>query len=266
VVTFENTDPLFTLDLSDPRDPRVIGELEVPGFSTFIVPMDADHLLTVGQYVPPPGEFGNWGVQVSIFDVTDFANPVRQSNYIVGDDTGAYSEAIWNPKAFTYYAASGMVALPLSVYDNLVFLDDVAIGVEGEASGGASDGDATDAAPPPDEAGADGDSSSGSDGSAGDQDVAIDEPVDSIEPYVPQGFEGVLVLKATVADGLAEMGRISSRFEEAGYYWASFTRGVFIGDDVMAVTNHGLRGAPANTVEPTTFELLYSSAAESKPQ
>ncbi len=62
VVTFEEIDPLFTLDLADAANPRVIGELKVPGFSTFIVPMDANHLLTVGQYVPPPGDFGPWGV------------------------------------------------------------------------------------------------------------------------------------------------------------------------------------------------------------
>ena len=64
------------LDLADPTDPRVVGELKVPGFSTFIVPMDENHLLTVGQYIPPPGQFGPWGVQLSIFDVSDFAKYV----------------------------------------------------------------------------------------------------------------------------------------------------------------------------------------------
>jgi len=101
VVTFLQTDPLFTMDLSDPTSPRLVGKLEVPGYSTFLTPMDENHVLTVGQYVPPPGQSGNWSVQLSIFDVTDFANPVRSSNVIISADTGVDSEALRDPRRST---------------------------------------------------------------------------------------------------------------------------------------------------------------------
>ncbi|MFQ5490932.1 MAG: beta-propeller domain-containing protein, partial [Phycisphaerae bacterium] len=55
VVTFVQIDPFFTLDLADPLNPRIVGELKLPGFSTFITPMDQDHVLTVGVYVDPDG-------------------------------------------------------------------------------------------------------------------------------------------------------------------------------------------------------------------
>jgi len=243
LVTFEQIDPLFTLDLSDPTNPRVIGELEVPGFSTFIVPIDANHLLTVGQYVPPPGSFLPWGVQLSIFDVTDFAHPTLMDNVVIGDETGAYSEALYNPKAFTYYAQRGVVALPISIYDDFIFFEDVAVDTDVDAVGGGVDGstgatDGTDASPP--------------------SDVDADTPIEPVDVYVPGGFEGLLIYEVSLENGLSERGRISTRFESAGYYWASFTRGVFIEDDVLAVTDHGLRGAPVTDIASAPFELLFT--------
>lgn len=230
VVTFLQIDPLFTLDLSDPSDPRVVGELEIPGFSTFLVPMNPEvtHLLAVGQYVPPPGESGNWGVQVSIFDVSDLANPVRSSNVIIGGDTGAYSEATWDPKAFNYFASRGLVALPVSIFPDY---GDVVV-FEGDGSAGSS-GSETDAAPP-------------------------DSPVEFIEPIpVQQGFDGLFVYSASATGGLVEMGRLNTRFEDAGYWGASFTRGVFIGEKVFAVTNLGVREASVSNVSVVENELFF---------
>jgi len=243
VVTFLQKDPLFTLDLADPTNPQIVGELEVPGFSTFIVPMDDNHLLTIGQYVPPPGEFGASGVQLSIYDITDFSKPTVLSNVVLGQDTGAWSEAIGDPKAFTYYADRGLVALPLSIYEGYYFVDDVVVGVvdpgDGTVTGGGSSGSggATDGAPPPDS--------------------TVDAPTDVVDPYVPGGFEGVVVFSATIEGGLSEIGRISTRYPDAGYFWSSFTRGVFIGDDCLAVTDKGIRRATVSDTEAITAELVF---------
>ena len=73
VVTFEQTDPLFTIDLSDPLNPQVIGELHIPGFSTYLHPMDGDHLLSIGMAGLDDGTLT--GMAVNIFDVTDFTDP-----------------------------------------------------------------------------------------------------------------------------------------------------------------------------------------------
>jgi hypothetical protein len=154
LVTFREIDPFFTLDLADPFNPQLIGELHIPGFSTYLVPMDDDHVLAVGQYIPDDRPFfGGDGVQVSIFDVTDFANPIREQNFVV---ESAYSEALYNPKAFTYFSSEGLVALPINVYDykfedfidvpvddgDFIFDDDTTLGNSGDDDGEGVDGDA----------------------------------------------------------------------------------------------------------------------------
>ncbi len=117
IVTFLQTDPLFTFDLSDPLHPRKVGELHVPGFSTYLHPLDENHLLAIGTYLPDPGEGGgvDWTertLQLSLFDVTDLANPVRTHMEKVGDYNG-YSEAQYDHKAFNYFASRKVLAIPL---------------------------------------------------------------------------------------------------------------------------------------------------------
>ncbi len=113
VVTFRQVDPLFTLDLSDPTDPHVVGELKVPGFSTYIHFLDDDHLLTIGEHVPEPGTVGGpeRGLKLSVFDVTDFANPTEKFVEYIG---AGYSEARWDHKAFNYFRARKTLGIPVS--------------------------------------------------------------------------------------------------------------------------------------------------------
>lgn len=249
LVTFRQIDPLFTLDLSDPANPQVVGELKVPGFSTFLQPMGENHVLAVGQYVPPPGEFGAWGVQLSIFDVTDFANPRQSAGVVVGGDVGSYSEALWNPKAFTYFAERDVVALPISIYGRVFFDDEADIDwdiIEGEtgiSDGGGEDGVKPDEPPPSD-----------------DGDIAVDEP-----GLPSDAFEGLIVFRATAEDGFTELGRISTHFDEMGWWYPSFTRGVFVGERVYAVTNIGLRTAPLSDVNDVDGELLYGDPISEPP-
>ncbi len=248
LVTFEQIDPLFTLDLADATNPKVIGELEVPGFSTFIVPMDENHLLTVGRYIPPPGEVGPWGVQLSIFDVSNFAQPRRTSHVILGERTGASSEAIFNPKAFTYYAERGLVALPISIFEESLFFfeDDTfsgeVIAVDSVAGGGIEVADV----PPPD-----------TEPPVVDVLPPPDEPLPPGVPFVPGGFEGVVVFSATPEAGLSEVGRVSTRYPESNIYWSNYTRGVFIDNDVCAVTNRGVRRVPTDDIKSIVGELVF---------
>ena len=122
IVTFRNIDPLWTIDLSEPRDPKVIGELEIPGVSTYIHPMGDDHLLTIGIAGDEDGL--HWGVtQISIFDVSDFSNPKLASslqlNSASSEDNGwsySYSEATYEHKAFQYWEADGLLAVPMSTH------------------------------------------------------------------------------------------------------------------------------------------------------
>jgi len=123
LVTFRRIDPLFTMDLSDPANPLIVGELKVPGFSDHIQPLDENHLLTIGRNAEEVGGFA-WvqGVLLTIFDVTDMANPqILQVNgqpaRVEIGGRGTYSEANHEPKAFNYYAGQNALAFPIDLYD-----------------------------------------------------------------------------------------------------------------------------------------------------
>ncbi|KKL20019.1 hypothetical protein LCGC14_2459650, partial [marine sediment metagenome] len=112
VVTFRKVDPLFTLDLSDPTDPNVVGELKIPGYSAYLHPVGEDHLIGLGRDAD-----GRWfqGVQISLFDVSDMAEPVQEDVYIWSDDgrQGA-SEAEKDHHAFSYFPTHHILALPFN--------------------------------------------------------------------------------------------------------------------------------------------------------
>ncbi len=272
VVTFEQIDPLFTLDLSEPTNPVVVGELKVPGFSTYIVPMDENHLLTVGQYIPENG-FG-WGVQLSIFDITDFANPALLHSEVVGDGEG-YSEALWNPKAFTWFAERGLVALPITIYGGFEgggFIDG---GFDG---GGFVDGGEGGFEVPPFEGGdlpmedpdgrvEEGDSGDGEEPAEPpmieDPDGG-DEPLIDPFPYMQDYFEGVAFYRVSTDGGFESLGTISTQTISL-YYYNSFMRGLFIGDNAFAVSNQVIRGAPLDAIEEAPYELYLVEQAPERP-
>jgi Beta propeller domain len=115
VVTFKKTDPLYVLDLGNPTAPSIAGELKIPGFSTYMHMMDAQHLLTIGYDADDKGDFA-WfaGVMLQIFDVSDMKNPVLAHKEVIGT-RGSSSEALTNHLAFTYFAPKNLLALPMTI-------------------------------------------------------------------------------------------------------------------------------------------------------
>ena len=126
LVTFRNIDPLWTIDLSNPMNPAILGELKVPGVSTYIHPINQDMLLTIGM--GPAGEDGlglDWSnTRLSTFDISNITDPKEASvlslspvdNPDEGQWTWAYSEAMYEHKAFQYWGPKEMLAVPLSTY------------------------------------------------------------------------------------------------------------------------------------------------------
>jgi uncharacterized secreted protein with C-terminal beta-propeller domain len=115
VVTFKKTDPLFVFDLTDPAKPQTLGELLIPGFSTYMQPLDTNHMLAIGFTADDQGSFAYFnGIQIQIFDVTDLANPKLAWKTVIGT-RGSNSEALTNHLAFNYFAPKKMLALPITV-------------------------------------------------------------------------------------------------------------------------------------------------------
>jgi hypothetical protein len=113
VVTFERIDPLFTLDLSTPAAPRVVGELELPGFSTYLHPFGNEHLLAVGFAGTMEGEIT--GFAVNLFDVSDMSAPKLASQLTLESDDWSWSQSLWDHHAFTLHR--DVLSLPVYTYD-----------------------------------------------------------------------------------------------------------------------------------------------------
>ncbi|RMF81097.1 MAG: hypothetical protein D6744_07535 [Planctomycetota bacterium] len=120
LVTFVQVDPLFVVDLTDPTAPRIAGELKIPGFSDYLHPFRENYLIGVGK-ATRISDFGGVvtdGLQISLFDVSDPANPTAVQQITVGD-AGSSADVSYDHKAFALLADEGLLALPASVYTQL---------------------------------------------------------------------------------------------------------------------------------------------------
>jgi uncharacterized secreted protein with C-terminal beta-propeller domain len=111
VVTFRETDPLYTVGLSDPANPVLLGELHVTGYSAYLHPIDEGRLIGVGQEADEQGR--TEGTQVSLFDVSDLADPQVLARHHV---QYGYSEAEFDPHAFLWWPDRRLLVLPLTDY------------------------------------------------------------------------------------------------------------------------------------------------------
>ncbi len=123
VVTFEQTDPLFIIDLSNPEKPEIKGELKIPGFSTYLHPVSDTLLLGVGVDGTNDGQ-GN-GMKVTLFDVSDPENPVEADKIELNGLNTAnrwtyiYSEAFYSHKALCWNGSEKVMYIPYGKQDRI---------------------------------------------------------------------------------------------------------------------------------------------------
>jgi inhibitor of cysteine peptidase len=126
MVTFRDVDPLFVIDLKDPRSPKVLGELKIPGYSDYLHPYDENHLLGFGKDTVEL-EVTDWnggkrtmafymGMKVSLFDVSDVENPIEKFKTIIGD-RGTESELLHNHKALLFNRELNLLSFPVTVME-----------------------------------------------------------------------------------------------------------------------------------------------------
>ena len=126
LVTYKNTDPLFVIDLSNPKNPTVVGELKIPGYSTYLHPYDENHLIGIGMDTEEKinrdssGKvISNWavitGMKMSLFDVSDINNPKQLAKTTIGDSR-TVSAILTNPKALLFSKEKELLAIPVNNY------------------------------------------------------------------------------------------------------------------------------------------------------
>ena len=117
IVTFKEVDPLFVIDLSNPTMPILLGELKIPGYSTYLHPYDETHVIGIGYDVTANGNRTN-GIKMSMFDISDMNNPKELFSIKVG---GNYtdSEVTYNHKALYFSKEKNLIGFPIIDYDGV---------------------------------------------------------------------------------------------------------------------------------------------------
>ena len=126
VVTYKTVDPLFVLDLSNPQNPTVLGELKIPGYSSYLHPLGEDYLIGFGEdsvektYRNYDGTTGvtaySVGLKLAIFDVSDLNNPKELDSVRIGG-RGSSSQLLHNHKSLLFKEDEGLFAFPVSLYE-----------------------------------------------------------------------------------------------------------------------------------------------------
>ena len=120
MVTFKQIDPLFVIDLKDPNKPRVLGELKIPGFSNYLHPYNENLLFGLGKETST-NEFGGFkveGLKLSLFNVSDVANPQEVDKYVFKNASSS-SIALNDHKAFLFSKEKSLLSIPLTTYENV---------------------------------------------------------------------------------------------------------------------------------------------------
>lgn len=127
LVTYRNTDPLFVVDLSNNKKPEVVGELKIPGYSTYLHPYDETHLIGIGmdteEHINRDSEgkvISSWvttkGMKMCLFDVSDINNPKEIAKTTIGDRR-TVSAILTNPKALLFSKEKQLLAIPVNNYN-----------------------------------------------------------------------------------------------------------------------------------------------------
>ena len=113
VVTAKQTDPFFIIDMSNPAAPKVAGQLKIPGYSSYLHPLDENHIIGLGKE--------NSTVKLSLFDVSNVNAPTEIAKYMVN---ASYSDssALYDPHAFLFDAAKQMLVIPVSINNQPVIM------------------------------------------------------------------------------------------------------------------------------------------------
>lgn len=121
LVTYMTSDPLFVIDMKDHKNPKVLGQLEMPGFSNYLHPYSENLLIGFGKDSEEFEDNGfkfakNKGLKIALYDVSDPLNPTEVSQLILGD-TLSYSEVNENHKAFLFSKEKNIIGFPAIIYD-----------------------------------------------------------------------------------------------------------------------------------------------------
>ena len=119
MVTYKRVDPFFVIDLATPTNPTILGKLKIPGFSDYLHPYDATHIIGVGKETGTNdwGGVSTKGLKLALFDVSDVEHPTQIDKVEIGD-AGTDSAALTDHKAFLFDKSKNLLVIPARVVKN----------------------------------------------------------------------------------------------------------------------------------------------------
>lgn len=209
-VTFRTMDPLFVVDLSNPTNPEILGELKIPGYSTYLHPYDENHIIGIGMqteenvYRDSSGKVVSTsstitGMKMAIFDVSDIKHPKELSNTVIGDRRTT-SAILTNPKALLFSKNKELIAIPVNNY-----ADDFKANYSDDASS------------------------------------VVSSYTSNSSSYISEGY---LVYKINLKDGFNLKGVITHENNKTsyGYYYTSrLLRGLYIDDNLYTISETAIK-------------------------
>ena len=220
LVTYKTMDPLFVIDLSNPSSPKVLGELKIPGYSTYLHPYDENHLIGIGMETQENVRRDSngrvisttatvVGMKMALFDVSNVSNPKEISNVVIGDRYTT-SAILTNPKALLFSKEKGIIAIPVNNYTS-----------EFEVS--TSDAYST----------------------------LINSYIQKSKDYVSEGY---LVYSINTQDGIKLKGTITHENVKTNkyslyYYTSKLLRGLYIDNNLFTVSENEIKVNDLKTME-----------------
>ncbi len=220
LVTYKNMDPLFVIDLSDETKPKVLGELHIPGYSTYLHPYDETHLIGIGMQTEEKIRRDSdgkvlsnsaqiVGMKMALFDVSDVNNPVQMSETVIGDRRTT-SAILTNPKALLFFKARELIAIPVNNYS-----EDVEYGTETDSYSST---------------------------------ISLYKNYN--KPYIAEGY---FVYSINLEDGFKLKGTITHETEKSSYFYVTkntkLLRGLYIDDNLYTVSESVIKVNKLDTLE-----------------
>ena len=220
LVTYRTVDPLYVIDLSKPENPTILGELKIPGYSTYLHPYDENHIIGIGMETKEKvyrNSFGKItsstasivGMKMALFDVSNVNNPIQISSTVIGDSKTT-SSILTNHKALLFSKEKELIAIPVNNYS-----EDFEIS-----------------------------SSSNSTYSS-----AINSYKNYSKPYISEGY---LVYKINLEDGFKLKGTITHSAEKSSYQYhtnSHLLRGLYIDNNLFTISEDAIQVNNLDTMD-----------------
>ena len=221
LVTYKTVDPLFVIDLADEKNPKVLGKLKIPGYSSYLHPYDENHIIGIGMETEEivnktsSGKVTSTravlkGMKMALFDVSDVENPKQISSVVIGDNRTT-SAILTNPKALLFSKEKELIAIPVNNYKE---------NFEVETS-------------------------------VDNNDTIVNAYINYSKPYVAEGY---FVYKINATEGFKLKGVIThDKIKQSGYtsYYKNsrLLRGLYIDENLYTVSESAIKVNRLDTLE-----------------